>query len=549
MLGYDKAEFSVFDKMEDAVLYVQSSGGGKARNRSAIRKPQKKRKRTATLTFEVPESKKRKPEVPKHDLMLPEKEKLDATAMVTANEEVQNYCDNSIEDAPVAIQEDSRELYVILEEGYAQNRPKGWRSGFLFPDLQQDREAWGARYLQDVNILKQYRHGRPSISRDVHNTKHISGVPNAFSLAYLNWAWGVGEAYHRYLAFQQKRRPFHKRRRKPIKQKVKDWQDNAEIYNLSRHGCVITNREAARRRFTAKAMFVSFRVQQLAEVETNGKRKEDLPGRPGVSATKEQSPLVNGCSRKKEWMEEARADFDKLSDGDKAYWKEEERKHDERQPEILGILQAAMRKDSRRSAKKLSEDIGFWCGKTTIGKWKSLTVGPTYRKGLVQPLNNWLSPDPSVSNVNIEASLSGHHIELHPTEVDLEKDGHDDNTMDDEMRMCPEEDGNEKSEKREEKKPSQPVSMGKENEMPEETKQFLASISTSDIVKKKEKNAYSLSLPIRIFVSTNKYTDAHVSSLVSDLEPNISVALNSPVEEVKGHYRETDSDEEEHLVI
>jgi hypothetical protein len=30
-------------------------------------------------------------------------------------------------------------------------------------------------------------------------------------------------------------------------------------------------------------------------------------------------------------------------------------------------------------------DIGFWCGKTTIGKWKNLRIGPSYRKGISNP--------------------------------------------------------------------------------------------------------------------------------------------------------------------
>ena len=100
-----------------------------------------------------------------------------------------------------------------------------------------------------------------------------------------------------------------------------------------------------------------------------------------------QSPLVNGCNTSKKMMDEARADWEVLSDKDKLFWEEQEQAHDLKQPEIIQILEESLAKNPKRSAKKLSEDIGFWCGKTTIGKWKNLRMGPSYRKGIQNPVS------------------------------------------------------------------------------------------------------------------------------------------------------------------
>jgi len=77
-------------------------------------------------------------------------------------------------------------------------------------------------------------------------------------------------------------------------------------------------------------------------------------------------------------MDQARADWDRLSHQDQQYWVEQELLHDAQQPQIMRLLEASLARDPKRSAKKLSEDIGYWCGKTTIGKWKNLRMGPSY---------------------------------------------------------------------------------------------------------------------------------------------------------------------------
>ena len=213
-------------------------------------------------------------------------------------------------------------------------------------------ERWERRYLEDVKTLKEFRGSKDTSVRDVHNPRHLSGIPNAFSLAYLNWSWGVGEAYHRFLNFSRRRQKPTGTRQRMKNNKVKIGPTkNAN----SRSTCVITNREAARKRFTCRAMFYSFRVQQLAEMSTSGLSKDQLPTRPEGNELHNKSPLVNGCSRSKEWMDQARADWETLSPEDKAFWEEQERLHDEKQPEILSILEAALARDPKRSAKRLSE--------------------------------------------------------------------------------------------------------------------------------------------------------------------------------------------------
>lgn len=261
-------------------------------------------------------------------------------------------------DGPI---EDGRPLPNILEEGYKNGFVKGWRANALFPQKKQCREKWEKRYLDDVNALKEFRGSKNTSVRDVHNTRHISGIPNAFSLAYLNWSWGVGEAYHRFLNFSRRRQKPTGTRQRMKNNKMKTNPTTKAV--VSHSTCVITNREAARKRFTCRAMFYSFRVQQYMEMGTAGLTGENLPTRPEGDELHNKSPLVNGCSRSKEWMDQARADWEKLSPADKAFWQDQERLHDEKQPEILSILEAALARDPKRSAKKLSEDIGFWCGK------------------------------------------------------------------------------------------------------------------------------------------------------------------------------------------
>jgi Caulimovirus viroplasmin len=415
--NYRDAIYNVFDRMDDAMSYIQlparrvssstciplapcSSTTAKKSNATS-------RKRT------LPSSNRNTNNIKKHCAIVPtspksnaqpmscDKEnqdgallaprstgKKDTTSPNDVPQEIHDQVDDDETDSIIG-EQDSRDLPEILDDGYRKSYPKGWRANDLFPARRQDRSRWEKRYLQDVNDLKAYRATKPSSARDVHNMRHSSGIPNAFSLAYLNFSWGVGEAYHRYLAFQQRKtKPVtsasNKHRTKSNKLKVAP-ANRSNHYSCST--CVITNRDAARKRFNAKAMFYSFRVQQLAEMVSSGLTKDQLPGRVNQgNDAQRKSPLVNGCSRSKELMDEARADWDTLSDEDRAYWEEQEREHDARQPQIRRILEEALAREPKRSAKKLSEDIDFWCGKTTIGKWKNLRIGPSYRKGIANPV-------------------------------------------------------------------------------------------------------------------------------------------------------------------
>lgn len=395
--GFPGAVYNVFDNLEDATLYIQVAAPAADSSDS-----NKKRKRTATLPFAdiINDSKKARQSVGATAIDRPAVRRVSnastagyvadnkenmvvPTVVSTPNKQ------HSLLQAAEEPEEDSRELPFILLDGYKNGRPKGWRANDLFPERRQDRFKWEERYLQDVSQLKSYRATKPTSARDVHNMKHTSGIPNAFSLAYLNWSWGVGEAYHRYLSFQQRKvRPEGKKLRTTKNNKLKVAPANKSGH-YSCNTCVITNREAARKRFSARAMFYSFRVQELAEAKAMGRPKQLVPTRPRdfSDSMQNRSPLVNGCSRSKELMDEARADWEVLSDEDKLFWEQEEKKHDARQPEIVKILEKALARDPKRSAKKLSEDIGFWCGKTTIGKWKNLRIGPSYRKGIQEPLS------------------------------------------------------------------------------------------------------------------------------------------------------------------
>jgi Caulimovirus viroplasmin len=401
--NYRDAIYNVFDKMDDAMSYIQlpvrrtsstcvpSAPASSATATSNATKAASSRKRTLPFSNRnnnkkscavVPDSSKSNAKPMSND-----KENQDSTIATSQNQVPQAIHDHLDDETDSIIgNEDTRDLPEILEDGYRKSLPKGWRANDIFPARRQDRSRWEKRYSEDVASLKNYRATKPSSARDVHNMRHASGIPNAFSLAYLNYSWGVGEAYHRYLAFQQ-------RKTKPESSKHRTKNNKLKVApaNRSNHyscsTCVITNRDAARKRFNAKAMFYSFRVQQLAELASLGLTKDQLPGRmeDGKDAQR-KSPLVNGCSRSKELMDEARADWETLSDEDRAYWEEQERDHDARQPEIRRILEAALARDPKRSAKKLSEDIHFWCGKTTIGKWKNLRIGPSYRKGIAIPI-------------------------------------------------------------------------------------------------------------------------------------------------------------------
>jgi hypothetical protein len=277
-------------------------------------------------------------------------------------------------------------------------------------------------------------------------------------------------------------------------------------------------------------MFVSFRVQQLAELKFTGTRKEDLPGRPDPDIFQgQQSPLLNGSNRTKEWMDEARQDYETLSREDKTFWEEQERKHDERHPEVLAILESTLAKNPRRSAKKLSEDIGYWCGKTTIGKWKCLKVGPTYRKSTSTGKSSSSVPDTAVSSIHASVSLPYANSEEEDTITEYEEDdctfedGTDisgaDNVDEEDMDDVIEED--------------QVNSVKEEPALAEEKKQFLASIAVASAHKKGP-----AVLPTRISATTSMYVDNHVSSLVvTSSKPDIAVAL-----------KEVNLDEE-HLLI
>ena len=505
----------------------------------------KKRKRTATMPFTTGRT--RKPAPPRHDLMLPsndqpeENRRTKKRQSLTESEEEHEDEDN-IPSMPV--REDSRELTEILYEGYKQNKPKGWRPASLFVGDRQDRATWEFHYTQDLETLKNHRTNHGRMTREVHNPKHISGIPNAYSAAYLNWSWGVGEAYHRYLAFQKRRRYSRAasgepaRRRKTISTKIKsNPARNGDNQSASNRMCVITNREAAQKRFNARAMFISFRVQQLAELESNGIRKQDLPARPPKGHMhSQQSPLLNVSNRTREWMEEAREDYEKLSNEDIEYWRDQERKHDERQPEIITILQAALAKDPRRSAKKLMEDIGYWCGKTTIGKWKNMNKGTFHRRR-------------DVPNAFVDAEEEdADEEEEDPTEED---EGDNDNGDDDDDDGSEEfeDEGDEEGEESpvgEEDLEKENLVNGRSKErrppVREEKRQFLAKIPGASVNRKKDVDD-STQLPVRISVSTDKYIDTHVSALVCSPETNLTMNIaEEPTEEP------TVCDEE-HLVI
>ena len=399
--GCEGAVYNVFDKMEEAMLYIQVVGGRPSvshdkNNATAV--VSKKRVRndpipfanllnqSSTVGMAVAPTKAAAalsslPAFPtnynkENGVLEPATKKPKAAPAQKAS------VPTAVAAAVFFPKDCKKDLPETLEEGYKKNHPKGWRANMIFPGKRQDRELWESSYLNDIELLKTYRASRPSNARDVHSMTHISGIPNAFSLAYLNWSWGVGEAYHRYLAFQQRKNvPKKKSRTKSNRVHVGPRTD------ASCNTCVITSREAARKRFTARAMFYSFRVQQLMETRATGIAREHLAEHPDPLAPVRQSPLVNGCSTSKKWMDQARADWDVLSDQAKRYWDYQELLHDAKQPQIIRLLEESLAKNPKRSAKKLSQDIGYWCGKTTIGKWKNLRMGPSYRKGIQNPIS------------------------------------------------------------------------------------------------------------------------------------------------------------------
>jgi hypothetical protein len=196
--GYDKAEFSVFDTIEDAMRYIQTPPTARKATTmtSTLTQQQrsgsggdltKKRKRTATLPFSNTTQQKKK----KKHLVVSTTVSSTSSGNVMTTTTHEKKSDNNNTDTATDADEDevyyppddSADLPDILAEGYANNRPKGWRATDLFPMDKQDRSLWETRYLQDVAVLKEYRATKPSTVRDIHNMRHLSSIPNAYSLA------------------------------------------------------------------------------------------------------------------------------------------------------------------------------------------------------------------------------------------------------------------------------------------------------------------------------------------------------------------------------
>ncbi|CAB9519583.1 expressed unknown protein [Seminavis robusta] len=125
-------------------------------------------------------------------------------------EEEDNEMQESTNPPAAAASVTTHPLHVLLEQGFQQNLPKGWRSqnlGLFLTRRDQYREPALKQYLQDLVELQNYREANSVPARTNSNNRHFSGASHPLSVYYLNWSWGVCNSYHRDIRRQQKNRP------------------------------------------------------------------------------------------------------------------------------------------------------------------------------------------------------------------------------------------------------------------------------------------------------------------------------------------------------
>lgn len=230
-------------------------------------------------------------------------------------------------------------LHETLLEGYQQCRSKGWRCQDLGLSFREPHKSnTQSKYLQDLAELRGFL-AASSSSTAVNLSKSQKrsildqsdhSVLHPVSIRYLNHAWGVHRKYHNDLQDKLQANPA------------------ATETNTAFASCTIECRQAARMRYTPKKLFLNHRVHELTQ--------KSLPQHQ--KATKEQQRLFQKAAAQ-EWDTTTQQQ-----------WKQAAVQHDLEWPTIEPTLVSKLRHDPRRPTALLVQDIGGWCGRTTVAKWR-----------------------------------------------------------------------------------------------------------------------------------------------------------------------------------
>lgn len=308
-----EAEYSVFVEWQEAVDYVKVVAGSSktsdpTTNPSTIHQT-RKRKPTATTNKPAPPSKRQRGHQPLHE---------------------------------------------TLVQGYQQCRGKGWRCADLGLTFREPHKKTAqAKYLQDLAELRgTLAVGTPPLEltpaekRTIQNQSDHT-ILGPFSIRYLNHAWGVNRKYHNDMSSNDKA---------------------TEQGSTPFTSCTIECRQAARMRYTAKKLFLNHRVDEL----TNESKLYSIldNNTDDTTNTNNNLPTTKPREQKRLYQHQAAQEWEQLSQSQKQHWEQQAIQHDQVQPTIEPKLIALLQKEPQRSTAKLVEDIGFWCGRTTISKWR-----------------------------------------------------------------------------------------------------------------------------------------------------------------------------------
>ncbi|CAB9500938.1 expressed unknown protein [Seminavis robusta] len=302
-------------------------------------------------------------------------------------------------------------LHKLLLEGYLQCKPKAWRRDQLGLSFREPhKQTTQTRYLQDLMELRGFLAASPNVAylqltpekRKTIKAQSDHTILNPHSIRYLNHAWGVNRKYHNDLDDK-----LHAATSTTTPPK-----DTTAFTS-----CTIEHRQAARMRYTAKKLYIHHRVEALTNESrlynlfrgrnnqsTTTTRETTNTNIMGVTTTtnnnsenengtanddnddnKEQqlimTPSMAGRDQKRKWQHQAAQEWDAMTEAEREPWIEKERLHDLEQPHIKVKLMAALKENPQRPTAKLVEDIDFWCGRTTIAKWRQTYQSISARGG------------------------------------------------------------------------------------------------------------------------------------------------------------------------
>jgi hypothetical protein len=118
---------------------------------------------------------------------------------------------------------------------------------------------------------------------------------------------------------------------------------------------VIDSPEAAKAKYSAKALFILNRIRErIAQEEMFAYEKELKAERQHIFREEAKAEWVIAKWRQPDVVQ---------------YWESKSRSQILRQPHIRNNIIEAMRANPTKSFEKIAEDIGHWCSASTIHKW------------------------------------------------------------------------------------------------------------------------------------------------------------------------------------